>query len=75
MRNLLFGIIVCLCMNAARVFGEVVPAKPLNLEPGEDEMKIIAVMDLLEVMDLAEDMDMMRDLDFLIEENKNENKN
>jgi hypothetical protein len=42
-------------------------------EPGRDDMKIIAVMDVLQLMDLVDSMDMIKDMDVLIEEEQNEN--
>lgn len=72
-RRFLIGITFCVCLEAGWAFGEELPAKTQIQEPGEEEMKIIAVMDLLEVMDLAENLDMISDLDFLIEDKKDEN--
>ena len=53
-RRFQIGITFCVCLEAGWVFGGELPAKTQIQEPGEEEMKIIAMMDLLEVMDLAE---------------------
>ena len=74
-RKFLLGVTVCVCLEAAWLFGEEMPAKIQIQEPGEEEKKVIAMMDLLEVMDLAENLEMIRDLDLLIEEKKDENEN
>ena len=42
-------------------------------KPSNEDMKIIAVLEILELMDLVEEMDMMKDLDHVIEEDQNEN--
>ena len=75
-RNLIFWALLCFFLDVAPALGGGLQSTPVkDPEPGEEEMKVIAVMDVLEILDLAENMDLMKDLDVLIEDTKDETKN
>lgn len=60
---LLFGAATA-CAESTQ--GEAVPAL------SEEDLKIIAMLEILQMMDLAEEMEMVKEIDYLIEDRHDE---
>lgn len=50
--------------------GEESPKPPSP--PAEEDLKVIALMEILQMMDLVQEMEMVKEMEYLTEENKNE---
>ena len=57
-------------VSPVRASEDPVPGQSERLS--EEDLKVVAVMEILQLMDLAEEMDMVKDLNYLIEDDQNE---
>ncbi len=71
MRLTVFILLILLWTGSALAGEGKRPPKPTE-QPGKEDLKIIAVMDILQMMDLIQNIDIIKDMDVLVEENRNE---
>lgn len=71
MRRFLIQLTLILWVTAVPAWAaEESPRTPLP--PTEEDLKVIALMEILQMMDLAQEMEMVKEMEYLTEENKNE---
>ena len=73
MPNVITIIFLCLLMGAASAMAEEKQSSVNPPQLSDEDLKVVAVMEILENMDLAEEMDMVKDINYLIEDDQNEN--
>lgn len=67
-------IILCLLGITPAWAGEEPNRKKNTSAPSQQDLEVIALMDLLSMLDAVEDMEMIKDLEYLIEDDQNEQK-
>lgn len=72
MRALFTRMLLLLLMGTSCAWAEERPAPASSAQPGPEDMKIIAMMEMLQMMDMTEEMEMIKDLEYLIEDNQDE---
>lgn len=71
MRGFLIRLMLVLWVTVAPAWaGEASPETPSP--PTEEDLKVIALMEILQMMELAQEMEMVKEMEYLTEENKNE---
>lgn len=71
MGRFLIRLMLVLWVTAAPAWaGEASPET--SSPPAEEDLKVIALMEILQMMELAQEMEMVKEMEYLTEENKNE---
>jgi hypothetical protein len=71
MRRFLIQLMLILWVTAGPAWGAEESPKPPS-PPTEEDLKVIAYMEILRMMDLAQELEMVKEMEYLTEENRNE---